>query len=61
MTKPTFRLRSYLSDGFAVDLEGRHPTEAHAIRAASIYARHYSDPCGLGVRVSRVAIIEVQS
>jgi hypothetical protein len=54
----TFTLRALLSDGFAVDLEGSYPSEEAAAAAASRYMRDYSDPCGLGVHVSQVSILE---
>lgn len=53
-----FSLRAVLSDGFTVSLEGEHRSQAHAERAAEQYIRHYSDPCGLGVTVNRVEIID---
>lgn len=52
-----FSLRSTLSDGFTVDLPGEYISQAHAEAAASRYMRDYSDPCGLGLHVSQVAII----
>lgn len=54
----SFSLRSTLTDGFTVNLDGEYPSEAHAQRASESYMRHYSDPCGLGVRVAYVAIID---
>jgi hypothetical protein len=54
----SFSLRSTLTDGFVVSLDGNYPSEAHAQRAAESYMRHYSDPCGLGVRPAFVAIID---
>lgn len=54
----SFSLRSTLSDGFVVNLDGKHQSEAHALRAAESYMRHYSDPCGLGLHVVSVAVID---
>lgn len=54
----SFSLRSTLSDGFVVNLDGQYQSEAHAQRAAESYMRHYSDPCGLGVRPAFVAIVD---
>lgn len=54
----SFTLRSTLSDGFTVDLPGEYPSLAHANNAAAQYMRHYSDPCGLGLHVSYVAVID---
>jgi hypothetical protein len=53
-----FTLRATLSDGFTVNLDGSYPSIAAANRAAESYIRHYSDPCGLGVRVAYVAVID---
>ncbi len=53
-----FSLRATLSDGFTVDLNGRHASEEAASREAARYMRDYSDPCGLGVTVAYVAIID---
>lgn len=61
MSRLPFALRAYLSDGFAVDLDGRHATEEEAARAASRYMRDYSDPCGLGVTVAYVAILDTRA
>lgn len=58
--RTVFTLRSTLSDGFTVNLDGEYPTEVHANRAAASYMRHYSDPCGLGLHVSQVAVIARQ-
>lgn len=55
-----FTLRAYLSDGFAVDLDGRFASEEAAGAAASRYVRDYSDPCGLGVSVAYVAILDTR-
>lgn len=54
-----FSLTATLSDGFTLDLDGSYASVEAASRAASEYMRHYSDPCGLGVYVSYVAIREV--
>lgn len=53
-----FILRATLSDGFSFTLGGGYATEREAQRAAERYMRDYSDPCGLGVHVSQVAIID---
>jgi hypothetical protein len=53
-----FSLRATLSDGFVVDLDGAYASEEAASRAAAAYVRDYSDPCGLGVRVAYVAILD---
>lgn len=53
-----FALRATLSDGFTVDLDGRYASQEAASREASRYMRDYSDPCGLGVSVAYVAIID---
>lgn len=55
-----YRLEATLTDGFKVRLDGRYGTEAQASRAANNYIRHYSDPCGLGVRVAYVATIDTE-
>lgn len=55
-----FTLRAYLSDGFAVDLPGAYASVEAASAAASRYMRDYSDPCGLGVRVASVAILDTR-
>jgi hypothetical protein len=55
-----FRLQATLSDGFSVSLDGRFPSQSAASREADNYIRHYSDPCGLGVHVSSVSIIDVE-
>jgi hypothetical protein len=55
-----YRLEATLTDGFKVRLDGLHRTEAHAQREAENYIRHYSDPCGLGVRVAYVATIDTE-
>ena len=55
-----FRLRSHLSDGFVVDLDGEHPSIEHASMAADEYMTHYSDPCGLGITVDHVDIIDTE-
>lgn len=52
-----FALKAYLSDGFEFELDGQHPSEAAASRAADRYITDYSDPCGLGVHVTHVAIL----
>lgn len=54
----SYSLRSHLSDGFVVALDGEYRSEAHASRAADEYIRHYSDPCGLGVYPTHVDIID---
>jgi regulator of protease activity HflC (stomatin/prohibitin superfamily) len=54
-----FRLQATLSDGFSVKLDGRFPSQSAASREADSYIRHYSDPCGMGVHVSSVSIIDV--
>lgn len=53
-----FSLRATLTDGFIVNLDGTYASQASAERAASNYMRDYSDPCGLGVRVAYVAIVD---
>ena len=53
-----YSLRATLSDGFKFDLNGRFASEEAASREASRYMREYSDPCGLGVSVAYVAIID---
>jgi hypothetical protein len=53
-----FTLRATLSDGFTVNLPGSHAEQWQAERAAANYIRDYSDPCGLGVTCSQVAIID---
>ena len=53
-----FFLRSHLSDGFVVDLDGEYHSEAHASRAADEYIRHYDDPCGMGVHPTHVDIVD---
>jgi hypothetical protein len=55
-----FRLQATLSDGFSVKLDGRFPSQSAASREADSYMRHYSDPCGMGVHVSSVSIIDVE-
>jgi hypothetical protein len=55
-----FRLQATLSDGFSVNLDGRFPSQSAASREADSYMRHYSDPCGMGVHVSSVSIIDVE-
>lgn len=60
MTRLPFALRATLTDGFAVDLDGRFASEEDAALAASRYLRDYSDPCGLGVRVAHVAILDTR-
>ncbi len=56
-----FTLRAHLSDGFVVELnEHAYASEAGAQRAAAVYMRDYSDPCGLGVRVERVEIVDAE-
>lgn len=54
----SFSLRATLSDGVTVDLDGRWSSVEAASAAASRYMRDYSDPCGLGVFVSQVAILD---
>lgn len=55
-----FTLRATLSDGFAVDLNGRYASQEAASREAARYMRDYSDPCGLGVSVAYVAIVDTR-
>ena len=55
------KLRAVLSDGFEVELEGRYARQFEADRAAANYIRDYSDPCGLGVRVSYVLTIDCEA
>lgn len=55
-----FRLVSRLTDGFTVDLDGRFASLEAASRFAAEYMRHYSDPCGLGVAVESVSIIDTR-
>jgi hypothetical protein len=55
-----FKLQATLSDGYTVTLDGEFPSEAAASREADNYIRHYSDPCGLGVHVSYVSIVDMQ-
>jgi hypothetical protein len=57
MTSPFFLIAT-LSDGFKVPLDGRYNSIEAANRAASIYMRDYSDPCGLGVHVSYVSVFD---
>ena len=54
-----FGLIATFSDGFSVELDERYPTQWQANRAAANYIRDYSDPCGLGVRVSYVSTIDL--
>lgn len=54
----TFTLRASLTDGFTFNLEGEYPSEDHASNAATRFMRDYRDPCGLGVRVESVAILQ---
>jgi hypothetical protein len=56
----TFSLRATLSDGFTVALDGLYASEEAASFAASRYMRDYSDPCGLGVHVAYVAILDMR-
>jgi hypothetical protein len=55
-----FRLRADLSDGFKVDLDERYPNEQRALNAADHYITDYSDPCGLGVYVHSVSVIDCE-
>lgn len=55
-----YALRARLSDGFEVALDGEFTHEQAAINAADSYITHYSDPCGLGVYVQQVAIIDLE-
>lgn len=56
-----YTLRAHFTDGRSVDLdEFAYTTEAGAQRAAGVYMRDYSDPCGLGVRVERVEIVRAE-
>ena len=54
-----FTLRATLSDGFTVALDGAYATQAQADRAAGNYIRDYSDPCGLGLHVVSVSVIDM--
>lgn len=53
----TFRLRVTLTDGFTFDLRETYQTATAACRAARNYISDYSDPCGLGVRVSYITTL----
>lgn len=55
-----FALRAIFSDGFSINLDGRYINLEAASRAASEYMRHYSDPCGLGLHVAQVAIMDLR-
>lgn len=55
-----YRLVSRLTDGFTVALDGRFASIEAASRFADEYMRHYSDPCGLGVSVESVSIIDTR-
>lgn len=58
MANATFTLRAHFVDGFAVTLPGEYAEQWRAERAAEHYIRDYSDPCGIGSKVSHVSIIE---
>lgn len=53
-----FSLKATFSDGHSVTLSETYAEQWRADRAAGHYIRDYSDPCGLGIRVAYVAIID---
>lgn len=55
-----FTLRATFTDGHSVTLSERYGRQFEAERAAGHYIRDYSDPCGLGIRVSHVSVIDAR-
>lgn len=53
-----YRLKAVLTDRRELDLEPRHTQHASAQRAATAFIRDFRDPCGLGVGVAYVEIID---
>jgi hypothetical protein len=54
-----FKLIATFSDGHSVELSERYDAQFRADRAAGNYIRDYSDPCGLGIRVSYVSVVRI--
>lgn len=61
MLSDRFTLFATLSDGFSVTLDGSYATQEAAELAAARYMRDYGDPCGIGVHVAYVCVIDAEA
>ena len=53
-----YRLKAVFTDRRELDLDPRHAQHASAQRAATTFIRDFRDPCGPGVGVAYVEIID---
>ncbi len=53
-----YSLKVTLSDGFTFALEQKFASVDAANREACAFMRNYSDPCGVGARVSYVSVLD---